>query len=318
MNVPCQLHQSLFTCFSFLAIMEVDLTDDDLIMTTPIQLGVPKPSTATAKPQKKTSAPVDILVISDDDDDDIIFEPEVSSKETANLPRSGSSTSISKLSSDAAKPSKRSSKDDKMEVDDIIEVVDKASPAPSKGKLPPTTSNVEKDKPSTSSSVPNLNSSASKKQSTNLTKGNTTNVPSGQHKGTNDKSDPKVAEIIELPGSPPQTSEESLLVNKERAKDSTVQAKPSKSASACRYVVDITDEEKSRTCYPKRNSENTCLNVSCSSGDDLKLAPMFVVSYYGCKLKRGKYDVCADCFEAAVNHHSVCLRIEIMFALCPL
>ncbi|XP_034249281.1 histone-lysine N-methyltransferase eggless isoform X2 [Thrips palmi] len=319
--------------------MEVDLTDDDCIMTTPIQLGAsktPASTPKTPKPPNKPSAPLEILEISDDDDDDIIFEPE-----KANPPSSGVSTSASKQSSDTLKKLQVSSKNDKTEdiqvftpipinerlpllsslaenvpkkhsakdksgTDDIIEVFD----------LPPSVSNTEKSKPSTSASVRTPSNSVAKNQSTLLPKDKATDpkVPSGQSKGFKGRSDPTVDDVIEVAESPPRNQEEFSSLNKEKSGANNVaeknvsigQAKQSRNVSTCRYVVDITDEEKSKqvTCYPKRNSENTCLNVGCKSGDDLKSAPMFVISYYGCKLKKGKYDVCAECFQAAVDHHA--------------
>lgn len=80
------------------------------------------------------------------------------------------------------------------------------------------------------------------------------------------------------------------------------EAKNSNRASEKRYVVDITDDRGSAS---KKRPESNCLNVSCKSGIDMKMAPMFVVSYYNCKLKKGLHQVCAACFNEALNHHKV-------------
>lgn len=79
------------------------------------------------------------------------------------------------------------------------------------------------------------------------------------------------------------------------------EAKNTNRASDKRYVVDITDDKGS-----KKRPESNCLNVLCKSGIDMQMAPMFVVSYYNCKLKKGVYEVCAACFDEAINHCKVC------------
>lgn len=58
-----------------------------------------------------------------------------------------------------------------------------------------------------------------------------------------------------------------------------------------------------------------CCNVECSSlGHDLRIAPVFVLTHYGRKYKKGKAEkVCGACFEAAMQHQEVgtCLKYLI-------
>jgi len=55
-----------------------------------------------------------------------------------------------------------------------------------------------------------------------------------------------------------------------------------------------------------------CCNVECSSlGHDLRIAPVFVLTHYGRKYKKGKAEkVCGACFEAAMQHQEVCTCSE--------
>lgn len=50
-----------------------------------------------------------------------------------------------------------------------------------------------------------------------------------------------------------------------------------------------------------------CCNVECSSlGHDLRIAPVFILTHYGRKYKKGKAEkVCGACFEAAMQHQEV-------------
>jgi hypothetical protein len=57
-----------------------------------------------------------------------------------------------------------------------------------------------------------------------------------------------------------------------------------------------------------------CCNVECSTlAQDLRIAPVFVLTYYGRKYKKGKAEkVCGACFDAAMQHQEVgkCTCIE--------
>jgi len=55
-----------------------------------------------------------------------------------------------------------------------------------------------------------------------------------------------------------------------------------------------------------------CCNVECSSlGHDLRIAPVFVLTHYGRKYKKGKAEkVCGACFEAAMQHQEVGTCLE--------
>ena len=59
-----------------------------------------------------------------------------------------------------------------------------------------------------------------------------------------------------------------------------------------------------------------CCNVECSSlGHDLRIAPVFILTHYGRKYKKGKAEkVCGACFEAAMQHQEVgtCFRVAYL------
>lgn len=57
-----------------------------------------------------------------------------------------------------------------------------------------------------------------------------------------------------------------------------------------------------------------CCNVECSSlGHDLRIAPVFVLTHYGRKYKKGKAEkVCGACFEAAMQHQEVGTCLELL------
>lgn len=64
----------------------------------------------------------------------------------------------------------------------------------------------------------------------------------------------------------------------------------------------------------KKNKSNAprgacCCNVECSApSQDLHSAPVFVLTYYGRKYRKGKPEkVCPLCFEAAMQHQEVCI-----------
>lgn len=64
----------------------------------------------------------------------------------------------------------------------------------------------------------------------------------------------------------------------------------------------------------KKNKSNAprgvcCCNVECSApSQDLHSAPVFVLTYYGRKYRKGKPEkVCPLCFEAAMQHQEVCV-----------
>jgi hypothetical protein len=64
----------------------------------------------------------------------------------------------------------------------------------------------------------------------------------------------------------------------------------------------------------KKNKSNAprgacCCNIECSgSTQDLENAPVFVLTYYGRKYRKGKPEkVCPLCFEAAMQHQEVCI-----------
>lgn len=238
--------------------MEVDLTDDDFIMTTPLPL--PKTPVRHESEEKRTKSALSLVETVDiTDDDDIIFveaSPPPPKEQTKNpkqdvvLPANAATTS-------QVPENKRpgsSLPGDIMEVDEVSKAV-----------------------ASISSTV----------------QGNET--PTQQSSTVAEKKDDK---------GPEKTSNSIAWV-------------PAKSSSVVdnSNVIDITDDDDSIN-ERRRKAENTCLNVCCKSGEDLAKAPMFVVSYFGCKLKKGKHEVCAECFNTAVNHHKVCMfTVSIIFTV---
>lgn len=79
------------------------------------------------------------------------------------------------------------------------------------------------------------------------------------------------------------------------------------------------DEIELETIKKKKQKKRTgtqkgvyCCNVECSSlGHDLRIAPVFVLTHYGRKYKKGKAEkVCGTCFEAAMQHQEVGTYLE--------
>lgn len=68
--------------------------------------------------------------------------------------------------------------------------------------------------------------------------------------------------------------------------------------------IEIETIKKKKKKRPDAQKGVFCCNVECSSlGHDLRIAPVFVLTHYGRKYKKGKAEkVCGACFEAAMKH----------------
>ena len=73
-----------------------------------------------------------------------------------------------------------------------------------------------------------------------------------------------------------------------------------------------TIKKKKKKKRPGTQKGVFCCNVECSSlGHDLRIAPVFVLTHYGRKYKKGKAEkVCGACFEAAMQHQQVGTCLE--------
>lgn len=226
--------------------------------------------------------------------------------------------------------SKTRSKEDRMEVDDMIEVVEISQP-PSQDKLensdPKTLS---KSAPVQSKSGSSGNFKSSSVQS-DISKSKTSDaqkspLPASVQSDTSkdmqcdvSKDGISVAHRVSKSRSPPVSVSKGTTKSSDKtAADSddvievvepaaTASAKHASTVSISKtFVVDISeddDECKKRDSHGEKKLENKCLNASCNYGKDLASAPMFVVSYYGCKILKGKYEVCQECFDDAISHH---------------
>jgi hypothetical protein len=76
--------------------------------------------------------------------------------------------------------------------------------------------------------------------------------------------------------------------------------------------IEIETIKKKKKKRPDAQKGVFCCNVECSSlGHDLRIAPVFVLTHYGRKYKKGKAEkVCGACFEAAMKHQEVGTCIE--------
>ncbi|KAK3912030.1 Histone-lysine N-methyltransferase eggless [Frankliniella fusca] len=281
--------------------MEVDLTSDDEIVPAP-KVSVPvlaKPST----PSLAKSSTVEMVDLSDDDD--IIFETNAPQSSKSNTSQTKvSNTSVSNRSC----PTKTPQIQDKVMViddDDVIEVVEshnsQAHSSKPKSTSEATPAMTLRGK-SMTSTKPNLPSTGIDADDVIEVVGSP--CPTGINKSTKSNQNSQGSKVKESnnidaacgsltcnkddcdkPKRSNETGTKTVLENKNTRKEDD------------RYVVDITG------C--KKKIENNCLNLKCQFGEDLTSAPKFVVSFYGCNLNKGKYEVCAHCFEAAVTHHQV-------------
>lgn len=263
----------------------VDLSDDDdIIFETNAaphsKLNTPPAVNVSSKPDLLKKGPLKVFgtqtpdkVMEVDDDDDIIevVEPPKSHPlKSTPKPKSSSevlpvktATGINKLTAEPKVPSTD------VDMDDIIEVID--SPDPQKS-----------DK-----------TGFSKEKSISVQKPVTSNViKAGQQLKETSGSKPADGDVTEEEVPSHAKSKKNAEVGTERDSEE-ISSKIRKEGE--RYVVDITGS--------KKKIENNCLNLKCQSGEDLASAPMFVISYYGCKLKKGKYEVCAVCFDDAMDHY---------------
>jgi hypothetical protein len=94
-------------------------------------------------------------------------------------------------------------------------------------------------------------------------------------------------------------------------------------------VIDLDDDDdiEIETIKKKKKKKKSsaakgvcCCNIECSaSAQDLRSAPVFVLTYYGRKYKKGKAEkVCTACFEAAMQHYEVgvCVCVCVCVGAC--
>jgi hypothetical protein len=98
-------------------------------------------------------------------------------------------------------------------------------------------------------------------------------------------------------------------------------------------VIDLDDDDdddieietiKKKKKKKKSNARKgvCCCNTECSTpGQALRGAPVFVLTYYGRKYKKGKAEkVCTVCFEAAMQHNevgvSMCVCVYVCVSVC--
>jgi hypothetical protein len=92
-------------------------------------------------------------------------------------------------------------------------------------------------------------------------------------------------------------------------------------------VIDLEDDDdieietikKKKKKKKKSNAPKgvCCCNIECSTpGQDLRSAPVFVLTYYGRKYKKGKAEkVCTVCFEAAMQHNEVSVCAHTLYGV---
>lgn len=343
--------------------MEIDLTDDDMIITGALTSKAPvsKPK-KPPEPSKPTSQMDSILISSESDEDDVSLQtrqthqaksnksnktppvketvkrtfsqptpvarkvstsktnlgtddddiievvdsPEKASKNTKSQtsPKTTSRGTVSGVAKAIASKPKTSTAQEDMEVDDVIEVVQ-----PLYTGLPPRPHHWKwKPRKNLQTTVPRRPSTQSKEDTDDIIEVTDTppNVSAPKQSTFPQASRCNSYNVVPVvPEDVPKRkdsviTEQSSSNQRNKNEESVGPTKQSRTVPGERYVVDITDEKDTQH---KRKAENKCLNVRCTSGEGLAKAPMFVVSYYGCKLKKAKHEVCEACFNEAVNHH---------------
>ncbi|XP_034935600.1 histone-lysine N-methyltransferase eggless [Chelonus insularis] len=67
-------------------------------------------------------------------------------------------------------------------------------------------------------------------------------------------------------------------------------------------VIELDSDDETKKTAPKKISK-TCINFKCSSGVNMKIAPIFTCFYYGVNTaKKKRRYICQKCFEDAITH----------------
>lgn len=76
-------------------------------------------------------------------------------------------------------------------------------------------------------------------------------------------------------------------------------------------VIELMSDEDENTGKSKSKACNSnCVNFKCRSGINMKTAPSFACAFYGVSIeKKKKRVICKECFDAALQHQRVILRI---------
>lgn len=76
-------------------------------------------------------------------------------------------------------------------------------------------------------------------------------------------------------------------------------------------IIELVSDDETQGDKVKRNSgskicKSNCINFQCSSGMDMKSAPLFACAFYGVNAEKKKErKICKICFDAALDHQKV-------------